>query len=209
MLFIFDMDNVLYHYNWRVRMDGLTSMTGHDFHELRRRWWHDDGEWAAEAGNPPTGDEYLEAVNSAFDSHLDRQAWLDNRRMAMEVWQEMVEVAKRASDLGTVTLLTNNGALIGEHLADVAPELVPVFDTHLYATAHYRARKPDPEVFSRVLEAYNEAAENTFFVDDLPDNIRGAESLGITGFWYGPNHSSDDVWGAMTRFVANRSVNGA
>lgn len=206
MLFIFDMDNVLYRYNWRVRMDGLTELTGHDFHELRRRWWHDDGEWAAEAGRPATGDEYLDAVNTALESTIDRQAWLDNRREAMEVWPEMVEVAKRASELGTITLLTNNGALIGEHLPDVAPELVPVFDTHLYATAHYRARKPDPDVFTRVLERYNYAPGDTFFIDDLPDNIRGAESLGITGFWYGPNQSATEAWNAISAFADSRTA---
>lgn len=185
-------------------MDGLTALTGHEFHELRRRWWHDQGEWAAEAGTPATGDEYLDAVNTALESSVTRQQWLENRREAMEVWPDMIEVARKASEIGTVTLLTNNGALIGEHLADIAHELVPVFDTHLYATAHYGARKPEPEVFSRVLERYDAAPNETFFVDDLPDNIRGAESLGITGFWYGPNNQADEVWAAVTDFASGR-----
>lgn len=205
MLFIFDMDNVLYRYDWRARMHGLTDMTGHDFHELRRRWWHDSGEWAAEAGHPPTGDEYLTAVNTALDSAIDRARWLENRRAAMEVWPDMVAVAKKASDLGQVTVLTNNGALIGEHLAEISHELVPVFDTHLFATAHYGARKPDPAVFARVLDAYAVEASDAFFIDDMPDNIRGAETLGITGMWFGPQHTAEDAWTAITRFADTRS----
>jgi FMN phosphatase YigB (HAD superfamily) len=35
MLFIFDMDNVLYDYHWRKRMESLTDITGYDFHDLR------------------------------------------------------------------------------------------------------------------------------------------------------------------------------
>jgi putative hydrolase of the HAD superfamily len=206
MLFIFDMDNVLYRYDWRARMHGLTDMTGHDFHELRRRWWHDEGEWAAEAGNPPTGDEYLAAVNQALGSSIDLPRWLDNRRAAMEVWPDMVDLAQKTASLGTITVLTNNGALIGEHLPDIAPELTPVFGTHLYATAHYGARKPDPTVFSRVLDAYGVEARDTFFIDDMPDNIRGAQTLGISGMVFGPGQSASDAWKAITDFATGSSL---
>jgi glucose-1-phosphatase len=205
MLFIFDMDNVLYEYNWRARMHGLTDLTGWDFHELRRRWWHDEGEWQAEAGDPPTGDEYLVRVNDALESSIDRSTWLANRRAAMTVWPEMVDLAKKASTLGTVTVLTNNGALIGEHLPDISHELVPVFGEDLFATAHYGARKPDPTVFSRVLDAYDATPEETFFIDDMPDNIRGAESVGITGMWFGPNHTADDAWQEISTFASKKS----
>ena len=50
LLFVFDMDDVLYDYDWRVRMRGLSDLTGLDFAELRRRWWHAEGEWAAAIG---------------------------------------------------------------------------------------------------------------------------------------------------------------
>lgn len=204
MLFIFDMDNVLYDYNWRIRMHGLTDLTGWDFHELRRRWWHTDGEWRAEAGIPATGEEYLEAVNTALESSLDQETWLTNRRSGMEVWPDMVEVARRASTLGDITLLTNNGALIGEHLATLAPELVPVFGDHLFATAHYGARKPDPEVFARVLDSYQATPEETFFIDDMPDNIRGAQSLGISGTVFGPGDTPESAWAAMEAFATGQ-----
>ena len=49
-LFIFDMDDVLYDYDWRHRMAGMTELTGLSLAEMRRLWWHDEGEWAAEAG---------------------------------------------------------------------------------------------------------------------------------------------------------------
>ena len=59
LLFVFDMDDVLYDYDWRHRMTGLTALTGLDLAELRRRWWNDAGEWAAEAGHWPDGASYL------------------------------------------------------------------------------------------------------------------------------------------------------
>ena len=62
LLFVFDMDDVLYDYDWRIRMAGLTRMTGLDIAELRRRWWNSEGEWAAEAGRWADGDAYLACI---------------------------------------------------------------------------------------------------------------------------------------------------
>lgn len=206
MLFLFDMDNVLYDYQWRRRMDGLSEVTGHDFQELRRRWWHDAGEWAAEKGDPPTGEEYLERVNRAFERDVTRAQWLHHRRAAMTLRPDIVELAGFAATHGQVAVLTNNGALIGEHLSDtIAPELVEVFGDNLFATAHFFERKPEPTVFQRALEHLGAAAEETFFVDDIPENVRGAEQIGITGHWFPPGQPAAELRQAMDAFIAGRA----
>jgi glucose-1-phosphatase len=205
MLFIFDMDNVLYDYHWRKRMESLTEITGYDFHDLRSRWWHDDGEWKAEAGDPDTGEEYLRRVNEAFGSSIKRQTWVDIRKAAMDFRPEVADAVSLAAQFGQVTLLTNNGMLIGEHLTEVAPDLVPLFGEHMFATSHYKARKPDPTVFLRVLERYGATGTDTFFVDDHPDNIRGAEEVGITSKWFSPADTGATVSAAITAFVEARS----
>lgn len=202
MLFLFDMDNVLYDYQWRIRMDRLTSVTGHDFHELRRRWWHDDGEWAAEAGNPPTGVEYLERVNRALDADISVPDWLSHRRAGMVARPPIIDVAREAATHGDVAVLTNNGALIGEHLGEIAPELVDIFGENLFATAHFGARKPDPTVFQRAIDHLGHSASQTLFVDDLPENVRGAQTLGITGHWFSPQQSAEELRRAIDAFIA-------
>jgi glucose-1-phosphatase len=179
LLFVFDMDDVLYDYDWRARMAQLTAITGHGLGELRSRWWHRDGELAAEAGRFGSGDEYLAAANRAIGADIDRETWVRIRGEAMTPRDDAIAAAGRAAAHGVATLLTNNGPLIGEHLADVAPALVPAFGDHLFATAHYGARKPDPVVFRRVLDAYGADAASTFFADDRPENVEGARSLGI------------------------------
>ena len=185
LLFVFDMDDVLYDSDWRIRMTGLTELTGHDFAELRRRWWHDEGEWAAEAGGWPDGASYLAAWNAAVGLDITPEVWLANRGSAMTPRPASLAAVKRASELGRVTLLTNNGPLVGENLATLAPELVPLFGVeHLKASSHYGARKPDPRVFEGVLRAYDEPAEHVFFADDMPINVEGARSVGITAHLY-------------------------
>lgn len=202
LLFVFDMDHVLYDYDWRRRMAGLTAATGLDLAELRARWWTEDGEIAAEAGSFADGDAYLAAFNLALGTGFDRDDWIANRAGAMEPWHDSIAAAQLAASHGRVSLLTNNNPLLGENLARVAPELVPVFGEHLRASSHYGARKPDPVVFERVLEAYEQPAEDTFFADDLPENVAGAASVGITAHLY---TSASGLRAAIEEFAAARA----
>lgn len=178
-LFVFDMDDVLYDYDWRIRMNGLTELTGMDFPELRRRWWHDEGEWAAEAGRYPDADAYHAAFTRAIGTDIPVADWIANRRSAMTPWPESLAAVERAAQLGTVSLLTNNGPLVEAHLAELAPELVPLFGAELHTSSFYGARKPDPQVFANMLAHYGVPAEQVFFADDLQVNVDGARSLGI------------------------------
>jgi putative hydrolase of the HAD superfamily len=180
LLFIFDMDDVLYEYDWRARMAAMGELTGLSFLELRRLWWHDEGEFGAEAGLYQTGEEYLAAFELAIGQSVDVARWVEIRAAAMTVWPDSIAAARRASELGQATLLTNNGALLGDHLPTLAPELVDIFGDHLRTSSHYGARKPSPEVYERTLEAYGVDAHNAFFVDDMQENVAGAQRLGIT-----------------------------
>jgi putative hydrolase of the HAD superfamily len=182
LLFAFDMDDVLYDYDWRVRMEGMTRLTGHEVTELRRRWWHAAGEWHAESGGFADADAYHAAFVEAMGVPVSVDDWVANRAGAMTAWPDSIAAVRRAAELGRVTLLTNNGPLLGAHLARIAPEIAELFGSeHLRTSSYYGARKPDPEVFRALLRAYGADPADVFFADDLPENVRGAESVGITG----------------------------
>ena len=202
LLFIFDMDDVLYDYNWRVRMDGMAELTGLSFTELRARWWNESGEWAAEAGVYATAEEYLDAHQKALGVSIDVDEWVRLRRLGMTPWPESIAAVERAAELGQVTLLTNNGALVSRHLRTLAPELVGVFGDHLHTSSDYFARKPNPVVFERVLEKYGVAASDAFFADDRPENIEGAASVGIDAHLF---ESSAGMLAAIEEFAAARA----
>jgi len=201
LLFIFDMDDVLYDYDWRVRMAGMTEITGHSLSELRRLWWHDGGEWAAEAGEFADADAYLAAFCEAMGCEVSESDWVRIRAGAMTAWPASLAAVRRASEFGTVTLLTNNGPLAHRHLATLAPDLVELFGDHLFTSSHYGARKPNPLVFERVLEAYSTDPADAFFADDLAVNIEGARSVGITGYHFG---TSEGMLEAIEAFAASR-----
>jgi HAD superfamily hydrolase (TIGR01509 family) len=202
-LFVFDMDDVLYDYDWRVRMTGLTALTGYDFAELRRRWWHDDGEWAAEAGRFADADEYHAAFTEALGLPISVEDWIANRRSAMTPWAESLAAVEHAAELGSVSLLTNNGPLVEAHLAELAPELVPLFGAELHTSSFYGARKPNPTVFANMLAHYGVTADQVFFADDLQENVDGARSLGIEAHRFTDPGS---LRAAIDRFAAKVSA---
>ncbi len=184
LLYIFDMDDVLYDYDWRARMAAMTALTGLGLTEMRTLWWNDSGEWAAEAGVYRTGEEYLSAFRAAIGIDVDESDWVAARKAAMAPRPDSLAAVRRAAELGDVTLLTNNGALAHKHLAELAPDLVPLFGEHLLTSSFYGARKPNPVVFTRVLERYARDANEAFFVDDMSVNVAGAASVGITAHLY-------------------------
>jgi putative hydrolase of the HAD superfamily len=48
-----------------------------------------------------------------------------------------------------------------------------------YYSHDLRMRKPDVEIYQYVLDENNLIAEETIFLDDNADNIKGAEKIGI------------------------------
>jgi len=60
-------------------------------------------------------------------------------------------------------------------------------------------------VFRNALDALGHQAEHTLFIDDMPENIRGAESLGITGEWFSPNYRAQDLKELVERFARSRA----
>lgn len=203
LLYVFDMDDVLYRYDWRVRMELLSGLTGHPIAELRRRWWHAEGEWAAEAGLFEGPEAYHAAFEAALGASVPVPEWLRMRRAAMTPWPESIAAVRRAAELGDVALLTNNGPLVEAHLTDLAPEIAPLFGDDLHTSSFYGARKPDPEVFREVLRAHDRDASDVFFADDLPENVAGAASVGISAHRF---VDAASLLSAVEAFAAERAA---
>jgi FMN phosphatase YigB (HAD superfamily) len=202
LLFLFDMDDVLVRYDWRTRMAGLTELTGHDLAELRRRWWVSGHEQRAEAGHFPDGDAYLTAFQDAMGCEVPETEWARVRGSAMTELPERIEAVRIASGHGRVALLTNNGPLAGRWISAWAPSLPPLFGEHLDTSSAFGARKPDPEVFRNALAHHGAAPEDTFFADDMPENVAGARSVGIHAVLV--EHDTD-LREAVRAFVASRT----
>lgn len=180
-LVVFDMDGVLVDLDRPRRLDLLATMTGHTPDAIEARIFASDFERSAEAGVPPTGDAYLAEFNRRLGTDLGRDEWVRARREAMTVDRRVLAIAERVAAQVPIALLTNNGALLQESLAELAPEIAVRFGEAAHTSSRFGARKPDPVVFQRVAAHHGARPVATVFIDDDPDSVAGAERAGLIG----------------------------
>jgi len=53
-----------------------------------------------------------------------------------------------------------------------------------FFSAEAGMRKPEPEFFRLILDAMQVVPQKTLFVDDFPENIAGAQQMGMQTVWY-------------------------
>jgi putative hydrolase of the HAD superfamily len=88
----------------------------------------------------------------------------------------MLRVVRAVRAEAKVALLSNGSTRLRRdlHVLDLLDELDIIFNT-----AELGIAKPDPAVFELVLERLGVSAGEARFVDDLAENVAGAESVGI------------------------------
>ena len=182
LLFLFDFDKTLYAYDFRKRLPRLAELTGVSQYALAKNWWEAGHEAAAEAGEYHSSEEYLAAFNEVTGGRLTVDGWLEARRAAMTPIPGSIAALHRAAELGTVSLLSNNPIIFRDSLPELAPEVARVLGENDLVSAVLGARKPEARIYTRALGRFGIAPEDTFFIDDSAENVRGAEAVGITGF---------------------------
>ena len=178
-LYFFDFDKTLYAYNFRMRLPALSLVTGASQYHLAKTWWAGGYEVRAEAGEWPTSAEYLAEFERVTGSRLTLENWQEARALASTVIPASVDALRRASTLGTVSLLSNNPSPFAESLPVLAPDVTAIVGENRLVSCQLGVRKPDSRIFELALARYGAWAEDTFFVDDSAGNLEGARSLGI------------------------------
>lgn len=183
-LVVFDMDGVLFDSDRARRLELLSAMTGRTPEFLDTEIWQSEFEPAAEAGAYATGAEYLAEFNRRTHSQLTREQWLSARRAGMTVNAETLRIAEALRRECGIAMLSNNVSLLWESLPEIVPEVQRVFGPRAHASYQLHARKPEPEVFERLLARYHVAAARAVFIDDYASFVAGARAVGMHGIHY-------------------------
>jgi glucose-1-phosphatase len=181
---IFDMDEVLYDYDHRIRLALLADLTGRPAAEIDSAVWGGPHENKAEAGHPDTAEGYLAQFAELLEYPIDFITWAHVRRNMMRARPDVLNVVRQIKKKADVALLTNNGMLLKSALPICAPEAVEIFGEKAHVSAEFIARKPDLIVYQRICEQYGYEPKHCAFVDDREENILGAEQAGLTGHTY-------------------------
>lgn len=179
-LVLFDMDDVVYTYRRDDRIAYLAAVTGLDPVFINDRVWGEGLEAAADGGAFPTPELYIASWRDRLGCSLSVADWVEARRRGMRLIPGTLALIERLIAAGvTVAVLTNNGPLVDLYRETLAPELARLVGDRFLVSSSFSTLKPDPEVFRRALRQLGFAPEETFFIDDLPENVEGARAAGL------------------------------
>lgn len=180
---LFDLDDVLVDYDRSIRVGRLAQAIGRTPEAVHAAIYESGIEDAADRGELTTP-AYLDALGTQLGRTVSIDAWTTARRAATQVRPDVLALARRLALRMPVALLTNNGVLMAQQLAQVVPELFPLFAGRAFASAEFGASKPEPRVYTACLERLGASPEATLFVDDSEANVQGALLAGLQAHHY-------------------------
>lgn len=176
---VFDMGNVLIHWSADRLMDGMGVKDEEDRKILVEEMFH-SSEWLLLDWGQTTEDE----VESVFRSRIPSRLWSCIHNSIY--WENMIYPVEGMADFikgkkeegYSIYLLSNAPARCHDFF-----HLIPgsqYFDGVVFSGA-VRMVKPESDIFFYLAERYSLNSGECLFVDDLEENVRGAERCGFYG----------------------------
>jgi HAD superfamily hydrolase (TIGR01509 family) len=182
-LVIFDMDDVLCHYDLGRRLRELSMITGKLPRDIRAAIWDSGFEDEADAGGFPDPEEYLWQFSVRIGYPVTRSEWIAARRKSMVPSQDVLELAKAIGRTTRLAIYTNNGPLVKDGLEDLFPEAAEIFSER-FCSFEFGTKKPDPASFKRLMEKMGVSPDEAWFIDDKKSNVKGALLAGLNAHHY-------------------------
>lgn len=178
-LVIFDCDDVLCAYDRAARVRDLARLAGTSPAAVESALWDSGFEDRSDRGAYDAR-SYLAEFGRRLGQPMARDAWVANRKAAMQPWPDMLDLVRRVQARAKTALFTTNGPLFQDALAELFPELPPLFGPqNIHVSCEIGALKSEPLAFRRLLAKRGAAAEQTLFLDDSEDNVRAAREAGL------------------------------
>jgi putative hydrolase of the HAD superfamily len=107
------------------------------------------------------------------------EIWLADFRSWLSVEPDVFELLSRLKAGGTRTALLSNAGQDFGGAFRFSP-LGALFD-HFFVSGELLLLKPEPSIYEHVVRTLGVASRDIVFIDNREINVRGAESIGITG----------------------------
>jgi epoxide hydrolase-like predicted phosphatase len=106
-------------------------------------------------------------------------------RRVMSSWKDMlkpipetIEILKELKEMGYKIYILSNYHKSAFEKTSMENEFFKLVDGRVISY-EINCIKPEREIYDKLLKAYNLEADETLFIDDMKENIQGAEKLGI------------------------------
>jgi putative hydrolase of the HAD superfamily len=180
---IFDIGNVLLTFDYFIAERALVAHTGiekapsvEDLHPLRIDH---------ETGRIPRED-FVRIVREAFSHDGPEDHFLELWTGIFQVNEPMVQWARSLHGKVPLYLLSNIGCIHHDHIFGEYDFFGTLFDDGVYS---YKAgvMKPERRIFEIARTQFGVDPSRTLYIDDLEENVRGAEEAGFVGHHYDPS----------------------
>lgn len=144
--------------------------------------------------------EFVEGVRELLGADIGDQQIIEGwNAMILDIPAKRIELLKQLSANKNIFLLSNTNSI---HLTRVGVEVRKVMNQDLidplFNKAYYShlmgMRKPDSEIYDFVISENELDPSKTLFLDDNPDNLKGAEKLGIQTIQVTEEHGIIDIF---------------
>ncbi len=175
---LFDMDGVLYAYDFKNRLNLLSDALGVPAAVIKEKIFDQDWEDKSDNGDI-TLDQYIAGVGERLGVEVRLGQWVAARKWAMAPEPMMIDLARQLSATLDIALLTNNGEFLHRHIDELAPELSPLFGERLFVSGVHGFNKERASGFTSMLDHLGWDADATLFIDDSPRYIAAADEAGL------------------------------
>ena len=185
-LVIFDMDDVLCHYDLGRRLRALARLADVTARDVRAAVWDSGFEDLADQGGYMEIENYLHEFGTRLGQHISLDQWIEARRIAMVPSEDVLDLAKKLGEQASLAIYTNNGPVVKNHLEKLFPEAAEIFKLR-FCSYEFGTKKPDPNSFTKLMHTLDQKPELCWFIDDKKSNVEGARIAGLrahhfTGF---------------------------
>ena len=188
---ILDMGNVLLEWNKDKILRGVVK-TEKDYMILDKAIFQ-SGLWERLDLGTLTREELvlkvISMIGSIYQEKVQEVVW--NWPFYIDIYTEVFPLLVRLKEKGhRIFVLSNTSPVFYELLEEQLSPLNEILDGFVLS-CDIKAIKPDPKMFEEILHKYELDPVNCIFLDDVKDNTKTAESLGIKA--YQVKHRSDVV----------------
>ena len=182
-LVIFDMDDVLCHYDLGRRLRALARLADVTARDVRAAVWDSGFEDLADQGGYAETENYLREFGTRMGRPITLDQWIEARRIAMHPNEDVLDLATKIGQQASLAIYTNNGPVVKNHLDKLFPEAAEIFK-HRFCSYEFGTKKPDPKSYTKLLAAIGQQPENCWFIDDKKSNVEGARLAGLRAHHY-------------------------
>ena len=179
---ILDMGNVLLEWNKDKILRGVVK-TEKDYMILDKAIFQ-SGLWERLDLGTLTREELVlkvvSLIGSIYQEKVQEVVW--NWPSYIEIYTEVFPLLARLKEKGhRIFVLSNTSPVFYELLEEQLSPLNEILDGFVLS-CDIKAIKPDPKMFEEILHKYELNPANCIFLDDVKENTKMAESLGIKAY---------------------------